>query len=80
MAADHGAWYTRREPKDSNMTDSIHCFKCKKVFGVSGDKCPSCGGTNIELLSPERVREGMESGAYFNIDLRTGERAKPKRK
>jgi hypothetical protein len=60
---------------------TFSCFTCHRVFaGVTDDKCPSCGGTNGEWLSPERLREGMEHGTYFNIDPRTGKRAKPKRK
>jgi len=66
------------------MAQAYECFTCRKVssFTERDDqtKCPTCGGTNIRLLSEERVREGMKAGAYFNIDPRTGKRAKPKRR
>ena len=62
------------------MMRSFHCFTCKKVFaGVEGDRCPSCGGTNGEWLSPERLQEGMERGAYYNVDPGTGNGAKIKK-
>lgn len=66
------------------MLQSYQCFTCHKVYmfpdGADQTKCLTCGGTNIELLSNERVREGMEAGVFFNIDPKTGKRAKPKRR
>jgi rRNA maturation endonuclease Nob1 len=49
------------------MAASFSCFDCKRVFfGVETKKCPSCGGTNGETLSEERVEEGLKSGAIRN--------------
>jgi LSD1 subclass zinc finger protein len=65
------------------MPQSYECFSCRKVSmfadGEDQTKCSTCEGTNIQLLSGQRVREGMEAGVYFNIDPKTGERAKRKR-
>ena len=60
------------------------CNTCNKVFGtakkIENNKCPSCGGTNGEILSKETVRDGMERGTYFFIDPATGKGAKKKRR
>lgn len=62
------------------MSDSYECFDCQKVFGaVSEEKCPSCGGANGQYVSAERLERAMASGAYFNIDLKTGKRAKKRK-
>jgi hypothetical protein len=63
------------------MATSYECFSCHKVFvGVTDKKCPSCGGTNGELIPPEKVKQGMEAGTFFNIDPTTGKRAnRPRR-
>jgi len=58
------------------------CFSCKMAFPLTreGDpKCPSCGKNHGEVLSPERFAQGMESGVIFNIDPRTGKRAKKRK-
>jgi len=65
------------------IPQSYECFDCRRVSIFTGDardKCEICGGSRIQLLSKERVKEGMESGAYYNIDLRTGGHAKKKRR
>ena len=62
---------------------NFNCFDCNKVFTFqTGDekKCPSCDGTNGEVVTKERLEEGMESGVYYNIDPKTGKRAKKKRR
>ncbi len=60
------------------------CFKCRKVsmFAVHDDrtKCYTCGGTNVQLLSNQQVREGNELGVYFDIDRKIGARARPKKR
>ncbi len=49
------------------MATSFSCFDCKRVFfGIDQKKCPSCGGSNGELLSEKRVEEGLKSGAIRN--------------
>jgi PHP family Zn ribbon phosphoesterase len=62
---------------------AYECFKCHEVsyFTDTMDqtKCPTCGGV-VHLLSEDRVREGMKSGVFYNIDPKTGKRAKPKRR
>jgi len=60
---------------------NVNCLDCQKGFlFTGGDKCPSCGGQNIEILSAERVEEGMDSGVLYNIDPKTGKRAKNKKR
>jgi hypothetical protein len=64
---------------------AYRCFNCHKISLVSqaveqAPKCPSCGGTNGEFLSPERFKEGVEAGVYFNIDPKTGGPAMKKRR
>lgn len=61
----------------------FHCFSCLKVQPLAGSsdaekKCPSCGGTNGEVLSADRVKSGMDAGVFYNIDPKTGGRAKKK--
>ena len=47
------------------MADSYECFTCHRVFvGVAEPKCPSCGGTNGELLSKKRLEDGVAAGTY----------------
>lgn len=61
----------------------FNCLTCKKVMPLiesSGKRCPSCGGVNGETLSRERFDEGLKAGVFFNIDPRTGKRAKRKRR
>jgi rRNA maturation endonuclease Nob1 len=57
---------------------NYQCFTCQRVFvlpeGVG--KCPSCGGSNGQVISNEQVIEGMEKGAFWNIDPQTGNRTK----
>ena len=66
------------------MLQAYECYTCHKVSwffdGADQTKCSTCGGTSIKLISAEQVDEGQKSGAYFNIDLSTGKRAKPKRR
>jgi len=65
------------------MLQSYECYQCRKVSmfteGEDQSKCPTCGSSRISLLSQERVREGLEHGVYFNIDPKTGKKAKPKK-
>ena len=58
------------------------CFACKQVLAieVQNQKCPSCGSTNGQVISVERMKEGLERGVYFNRDPRTGKPSKPKRR
>ena len=65
------------------MTEYYRCFSCEKVAPLIGDaerRCPVCGGTNGEVLSQEQFEQGHEEGAIFDIDLKTGKRAKKKRR
>jgi len=58
------------------------CFDCHKISPVSETapkKCPLCGGTNGEVISNDRLQEGLDSGVYYNIDPRTGKRTKKKK-
>jgi len=65
------------------VLQAYQCFTCNKVsYFTDADhsKCPTCGVTKIEVLSNDRVREGMDAGVFFNIDPKTGKRAKRKRR
>jgi len=58
-------------------------FQLEKVLifvGATQANCESCGSSNIQLLSAERVKEGLEAGVYFNIDPKTGKRSKKRRR
>lgn len=60
----------------------FNCFGCKKVVPLvetTGDKCPTCGSGNGEIISHQRVGEGLKSGAIFNIAPRTGGHFKSKK-
>lgn len=60
----------------------FRCFACHKVaplLDTAEKKCPLCSSLNGEVISAQRVREGLEAGAFFNIDPKTGQRAKNKK-
>jgi len=60
-----------------------HCFTCKKVAPLSTDgekKCSLCGSSNGEVVTSQRFEEGMAAGVFFNIDPKTGKRAKAKKR
>ncbi|MFL9921586.1 hypothetical protein PQR75_40795 [Paraburkholderia fungorum] len=64
------------------MAEFFECFACMKVMPLVRPEekvCPGCGSTNGQIISSERVKEGMEAGTFYNIDPRTGKRAKKKR-
>ena len=57
------------------------CFACHKVaplLNATEKKCPLCGSLNGEVISGPRVEEGLKAGVLFNIDPKTGQRAKKK--
>lgn len=62
------------------MSKIINCFKCKEISPFQKDdiKCPKCGSTNIEIISKERLVEGLESGVFFSTDSK-GKRIKYKK-
>ena len=56
-----------------------HCFNCSKVTPVVDDdkeECPSCGSSNGQIISNERLSEGLDSGAIFNLDPKNRKGAK----
>ncbi len=60
-----------------------NCFSCKKVaplVGTAEKKCPLCGSANGEVITNERFEEGFKAGVFYNIDPKTGKRAKAKRR
>lgn len=64
------------------MAEAYQCFNCSKIAPLMGgpeNKCPSCGSTNGEVLSKEQFEKSLEAGASFNIDLKTGKRAKKRK-
>lgn len=62
--------------------NSFQCFDCHKVIPLvdaNSKKCPSCGSENGEVIDEKRLNEGLESGAIFNIDPKTGGPAKKRK-
>lgn len=56
-----------------------NCFGCQKVALLDENaerKCPLCGSQNGEVASAQRVEDGLKGGVSFNIDPKTGKRAK----
>lgn len=62
------------------------CYEpgCRGLVSGRADEttttCPRCGSTNGEFVTGEQVRERMALGVYFNIDPRTGKRAKKRKR
>jgi hypothetical protein len=59
------------------------CFACHKVALLDENterKCPLCGSLNGAEISGQRVDEGLKAGVFFNIDPKTGKRAKSQRR
>jgi len=64
------------------MAQFFSCFACHKVMPMAATeegKCPSCGSADGEIVSGDRVEEGLKAGALFNIDLKTRKPATKKR-
>lgn len=60
-----------------------NCFSCHNVAPLAENAektCPLCGSGNGEVLTAERFHEGFKAGVFFNIDPKTGKRAKSKRR
>jgi hypothetical protein len=65
------------------MPRHYRCITCHLVYPIADDaerRCTICGDTNGEIITDAHLKEGFEAGAYFNIDLRTGGRAKAKKR
>ena len=62
------------------MTKTIRCFACEKISPIKkGDtKCPSCGSSNIEEWSKERLKESYDAGALYSTDSK-GKKFIPKK-
>lgn len=61
----------------------FNCFSCHKVAPIADaaeKKCPLCSSPNGEVVSGQRLEEGLKAGVFFNIDPRTGKRAKDKKR
>lgn len=61
---------------------SFECFDCKKVlplFDEASSKCPSCGSSNGQIVDVQRVKDSLDSGAFYNFDPKTGKPAKQKK-
>lgn len=64
------------------MMQFFECFACRKVLLLSDETknvCPGCGSVNGQVIPFERVKQGLEAGAFYNIDPRTGKPARKKR-
>jgi DNA-directed RNA polymerase subunit RPC12/RpoP len=70
------------------MADWYRCFSCQRAYPLLNEEskrlaqentCTSCGKGNGTIISWERVKEDLEAGAYYDIDPKTGGRAKKKR-
>jgi hypothetical protein len=61
------------------MADWYICDNCKIAFALfdgTEKRCSPCGESGGEITSREQMKEGVEAGAYHNIDLRTAKRSK----
>ena len=65
------------------MTEYYHCRGCSTVrpllIGDAAKKCASCGKADGYVISQEQFEKSFKAGAFFNVDPRTGKRAKTKR-
>lgn len=65
------------------MTNYFSCYSCNKVAAIldakASPKCISCGSSNGEIVSRADFKERYERGVYYDIDLRTGGRAKSRK-
>jgi len=48
------------------MAEFFSCFACHKVAPLLSEakKCPLCGSENGEVLTAQRMKEGIEAGVY----------------
>jgi len=63
------------------MTALFQCFACKAFRPIEDGaekRCPACGSANGEVLTKERLDEGLRSGAIYNIDLKRPNAKRPK--
>ena len=58
----------------------VDCHKVAPLADIGEKKCPLCGSTNGEVVTGQRVEDGLKAGVFFNIDPKTGKRAKNKRR
>ncbi|SAL01654.1 hypothetical protein AWB80_08178 [Caballeronia pedi] len=62
---------------------NLRCLACQKAFILIDDaqekKCPACGSGRVEELSNEIFKKAYDAGAIYDIDPRTGGRAKKRR-
>jgi LSD1 subclass zinc finger protein len=64
------------------MVAYYRCTSCRSVFPLmegAKEKCAKCGATGGEVLSAEHFKAGFDAGTYYNLDPKTGGRAKAKR-
>ena len=67
------------------MSYFFECFDCTKVSPVmSADAdtnvCPGCGSPNGRRVERSQFDKAYEAGTYYDIDPKTGGRAKKKRR
>lgn len=66
------------------MPQFFQCFNCRKVFPLFevNEKtiCPFCESVKVEAVSREEFDTKHKAGVFFNIDPKTGERAKKKKR
>ena len=61
---------------------SYECFKCSIVTPLIAEdcsECPSCGSSKGQVLSNEKLLDGLDFGTISNIDPKTGKRQKKKK-
>ena len=57
----------------------FNCFDCRKVVptrGAKADMCPLCQSCNGNVVDSAHLKDGMDAGAFFNIDPSSGKRLK----
>ena len=52
------------------MADFYDCFACHEVTPMTTEEkaCPLCGSINGQVITAERLKEGIDAGAYFSRD------------
>lgn len=65
------------------MADWFKCSSCPYLHMLTDDMsrtiCIECGKPG-RVIPQDQIDEGMKSGVYYNIDPKTGGRAKKKRR
>lgn len=65
------------------MADFFQCNSCHRVTPLlqsQEKKCPLCDSTNGDIRSASQIDEMMKAGAVWNVDPKTGDPAKKRKR